>query len=201
MAKSGKGSEGVARCINKYFQMMVKIISSGGGDVLKFAGDAMIVLWPEDDKDPLAVTSQDALSCGLERLRDVKNEDTSRKYPRFCIISILLCETTPALGLIGRSPRPKSLAGCVRARSPAAAASQLAFSLLVGADTVAQVRLQRAVQCAVYIQQKLDQAVIEESVQLSVKIGVGVGMVNGGAGVGCGGNRDWDERNLGGCSP
>jgi class 3 adenylate cyclase len=43
MARSGKGAEGVARAINKYFQMMVKIVSSGGGDILKFAGDAMIV--------------------------------------------------------------------------------------------------------------------------------------------------------------
>jgi class 3 adenylate cyclase len=38
MAKTGKGAEGVSRNLNKYFQMMVKIISSGGGDVLKFAG-------------------------------------------------------------------------------------------------------------------------------------------------------------------
>ena len=44
MARTGKGAEGVSRNINKYFQMMVKIISSGGGDVLKFAGDAMIVV-------------------------------------------------------------------------------------------------------------------------------------------------------------
>jgi hypothetical protein len=68
MAKTGKGAEGVSRNLNKYFQMMVhrrahraelrltpvrtqkvKIISGGGGDVLKFAGDAMIVLWPDDN--------------------------------------------------------------------------------------------------------------------------------------------------------
>ena len=94
MARTGKGAEGVSRNINKYFQMMVKIISSGGGDVLKFAGDAMIVLWPEGDQDSI------------------------------------------------------------------------------------QTRLHRATQCAVYIQQKLDQATIEDSVQLSVKIGIGVGMVS-----------------------
>jgi adenylate cyclase 10 len=74
--------------------VQVKIISSGGGDVLKFAGDAMIVLWPDDSAD----------------------------------------------GIVDR--------------------------------------LQRAAQCAVYIQQKLDQATIEDSVQLSVKIGIGVGMVS-----------------------
>ena len=94
MARTGKGAEGVSRNINKYFQMMVKIISSGGGDVLKFAGDAMIVLWPDGDDEKISV------------------------------------------------------------------------------------RLHRATQCAVYIQQKLDQATIEDSVQLSVKIGIGVGMVS-----------------------
>lgn len=94
MARSGKGAEGVSRNLNKYFQMMVKIISSGGGDVLKFAGDAMIVLWPEDEADSI------------------------------------------------------------------------------------EIRLQRATQCAVFIQQQLDQAILEDSVQLSVKIGVGVGMVS-----------------------
>jgi class 3 adenylate cyclase len=94
MARSGKGAEGVSRNLNKYFQMMVKIISSGGGDVLKFAGDAMIVLWPEDEADSI------------------------------------------------------------------------------------ETRLQRATQCAVFIQQQLDQAILEDSVQLSVKIGIGVGMVS-----------------------
>ena len=65
MAKSGKGSEGVARNLNKYFQMMVKIISSGGGDVLKFAGDAMIVLWPEDDLDSIETRLHRATQCAV----------------------------------------------------------------------------------------------------------------------------------------
>ena len=71
--------------------MMVKIISSGGGDVLKFAGDAMIVLWPPD-----------------------KSEHVN-------------------------------------------------------------MRLRRAAQCALYIQQKLDQATREDDVSLSVKVGIGYG--------------------------
>ena len=35
--------------LNQYFGRMVKIISSEGGDIFKFAGDALIVLWPESD--------------------------------------------------------------------------------------------------------------------------------------------------------
>ena len=71
--------------------MMVKIISSGGGDVLKFAGDAMIVLWPPDKSEHV------------------------------------------------------------------------------------DMRLRRAAQCALYIQQKLDQATLEDDVSLSVKVGIGYG--------------------------
>mmetsp|Transcript_5133 Transcript_5133/g.12021 ORF Transcript_5133/g.12021 Transcript_5133/m.12021 type:complete len:314 (-) Transcript_5133:2896-3837(-) len=98
MSKSGKGSEGVASNINKYFQMMVKIISSGGGDVLKFAGDAMIILWPKTNRG-------------------------------------------------------------------------------IGEDSIAA-QLKRAIQCSVSIQRELDQAALDDCVELSVKIGIGVGVVS-----------------------
>lgn len=40
------GAEHLAKQLNSYFSQLVKIINSEGGDVFKFAGDAMIVLWP-----------------------------------------------------------------------------------------------------------------------------------------------------------
>jgi class 3 adenylate cyclase len=43
----------------------VKIISSGGGDVLKFAGDAMIVLWPDDSADGIVDRLQRAAQCAV----------------------------------------------------------------------------------------------------------------------------------------
>ena len=45
--------------------MMVKIISSGGGDVLKFAGDAMIVLWPPDKTEHVNMRLRRAAQCAL----------------------------------------------------------------------------------------------------------------------------------------
>jgi class 3 adenylate cyclase len=46
MMKEGRdGVEGVAKYLNAYFGQMVRIIASEGGDVFKFAGDAMIVVW------------------------------------------------------------------------------------------------------------------------------------------------------------
>ena len=46
MAQSGRGAEGLKTHLNSYFSQMNKIISGNGGDIFKFAGDAMIVLWP-----------------------------------------------------------------------------------------------------------------------------------------------------------
>jgi class 3 adenylate cyclase len=42
MAKSGQGAEGLAKHLNNYFQQMVRIIAGEGGDIFKYAGDAMI---------------------------------------------------------------------------------------------------------------------------------------------------------------
>ena len=43
----------------------MKIISSGGGDVLKFAGDAMIVLWPKEDHESIELRLRRALQCAI----------------------------------------------------------------------------------------------------------------------------------------
>eukprot|EP00602_Paraphysomonas_sp_CaronLab_P010748 CAMPEP_0185039174 /NCGR_PEP_ID=MMETSP1103-20130426/35751_1 /TAXON_ID=36769 /ORGANISM="Paraphysomonas bandaiensis, Strain Caron Lab Isolate" /LENGTH=2231 /DNA_ID=CAMNT_0027577957 /DNA_START=219 /DNA_END=6917 /DNA_ORIENTATION=+ len=94
MALNGKGAEGLAKHLNSYFSQMVRLIASDGGDVFKFAGDAMIVLWPESQSGDM--------------------------------------ETT----------------------------------------------VRRAAQCAYAIQENLDQSLMEEGVQLSVKIGIGFGRVS-----------------------
>lgn len=46
-AKMGmRGNEELAFCINRYMEGMVKNLSKFGGDIIKFVGDAMIVMWP-----------------------------------------------------------------------------------------------------------------------------------------------------------
>ena len=44
-AKGPVGAECLGKYLNSYFEQMLKLISSAGGDVFKFAGDAMIVFW------------------------------------------------------------------------------------------------------------------------------------------------------------
>jgi hypothetical protein len=47
-AKGALGAETLGFWLNRYFELLVKIISKSGGDVFKFAGDALVVLWPPD---------------------------------------------------------------------------------------------------------------------------------------------------------
>ena len=66
MAMNGKGAEGLAKHLNSYFSQMVRLIASDGGDVFKFAGDAMIVLWPESQSGDMETTVRRAAQCAIE---------------------------------------------------------------------------------------------------------------------------------------
>jgi len=51
-AKRGiQGNEDLAFCINRYMEGMVKFLDQYGGDIIKFVGDAMIVMWPPIDPE------------------------------------------------------------------------------------------------------------------------------------------------------
>ena len=64
MAKYGpEGAEHLAFFLNFYFSQMVKAIAAEGGDIFKFAGDAMIVLWPEGES--LETRARHAIQCAL----------------------------------------------------------------------------------------------------------------------------------------
>ena len=41
------GCQHVAQKLNQYFEKMLRHISKQGGDIFKFAGDAVLVCWPE----------------------------------------------------------------------------------------------------------------------------------------------------------
>ena len=59
------GVETLARVLNDYFGKMINVIDEYGGDVVKFAGDALIVVWS------IASTSGTANSASEEAKRQV----------------------------------------------------------------------------------------------------------------------------------
>ena len=85
------GDELLAKHLNSYFEQLVRTISSHGGDVFKFAGDAILVLWPKGAADSDADGAEGAegaegleekvrraAQCGMEiktRLQDMAMGD------------------------------------------------------------------------------------------------------------------------------
>jgi class 3 adenylate cyclase/tetratricopeptide (TPR) repeat protein len=68
LAQTGPGGvEELTELLNGCFGDLVQLVVDHGGDVVKFAGDALLALWPADEDLP-AVTAQ-AARCGLEMQR------------------------------------------------------------------------------------------------------------------------------------
>ena len=65
------GAEELTRILNAYFSRLISHITGYGGDVVKFAGDALIALWPatneagQSDDALLPVVTQCAAQCSL----------------------------------------------------------------------------------------------------------------------------------------
>ena len=90
MAEKGPtGVEAIARILNEYFGQLIDIIHDYGGDVVKFAGDAVIAVWPivSDLQMTSSISRADqwqwtmrAAECALEvhqRLTNYQLEDAN----------------------------------------------------------------------------------------------------------------------------
>ncbi len=64
--KGPAGAEELSQILNRYFEQLLELVASHGGEVVDFAGDGLLALWPvaEGDQD-LATASRRAAQCGL----------------------------------------------------------------------------------------------------------------------------------------
>ena len=68
-AKNPSGPDGVeelTQVLNAYFSNLIDLIHAHGGDVVKFAGDALLAFWPAEDDAALINAAQVAAQCGLQ---------------------------------------------------------------------------------------------------------------------------------------
>jgi class 3 adenylate cyclase/tetratricopeptide (TPR) repeat protein len=74
-AKNGlAGAEQVSALLNDYFGQMIDLVTAHGGDVVKFAGDAMLALWPANQSDTArALAVQRATDCALRMQQRLHN--------------------------------------------------------------------------------------------------------------------------------
>jgi class 3 adenylate cyclase len=68
------GAEALSRLLNDYFGRLLAIVAVHGGEPLKFAGDALIALWPAGDGSG-ALALQRAAGCALAVQRDLHGYD------------------------------------------------------------------------------------------------------------------------------
>lgn len=84
-AKRGiRGNEELAFCINRYMEGMVKNLAKFGGDIIKFVGDAMIVMWPRarlNSEDPEGTIDDEkitvirkAIQCAFDIQKELNNK-------------------------------------------------------------------------------------------------------------------------------
>src|SRR5437588_2186900 len=67
LAEHGRsGVEELTQMLNDYFGQIIKIVAAHGGDVVKFAGDALLALWQtEDASEDLTALTLRASQCAL----------------------------------------------------------------------------------------------------------------------------------------
>lgn len=79
--KGTEGAELLAFALTRYMELLVKYIGKSGGDIFKFAGDAMIVIWPppqnknDDEDEELTTLCRQAIQSSLDiqsKLHEIK---------------------------------------------------------------------------------------------------------------------------------
>lgn len=65
-AEGAAGTEELIQILNACFSELIELVHAHGGDVVKFAGDALLALWPEaSDGAPREAAALRAAACGL----------------------------------------------------------------------------------------------------------------------------------------
>lgn len=93
LAKQGPaGAEELTRLLNDYFGQLVDTIIEFGGDVVKFAGDALLALWVLDEGDEdLADLTLCAAECALAVQAQLKDYQTPTGQALWLRISLGPC--------------------------------------------------------------------------------------------------------------
>ncbi len=60
------GAERLTEILNAFFGRVVKCVESHGGDVARFAGDALLVIWPCRAESEIAQATRRAAACALD---------------------------------------------------------------------------------------------------------------------------------------
>ena len=72
----------LSRILNEYFAAQIALVTQHGGDVIKFAGDALMAIWEENLADTRPLSCLRASQCALElqqKLGGFRTADSTRQ--------------------------------------------------------------------------------------------------------------------------
>jgi class 3 adenylate cyclase len=89
-ALADRGAHAISNIVNGYLGQLLEIIQKFGGDCVKFAGDAILVVWegPENELEIHAIT---AAACSMDLQRNAGDYQVEGTEHRFRIHCGLAC--------------------------------------------------------------------------------------------------------------
>lgn len=78
-ALSNKGAHSISKVVNAYLARLLRIIGNFGGDVVKFAGDAVLAVWEHESPDELENNVEIAATCALNLQRQAGRHSLNEK--------------------------------------------------------------------------------------------------------------------------
>src|SRR4051812_37951096 len=70
--RGAAGAEELTRVLNEFFEHVINAILTHGGDIVRFAGDAILAVWPSSEEFDERRTARCASLCGLSLQRALK---------------------------------------------------------------------------------------------------------------------------------
>ncbi len=71
------GAEQLTELLNTYFGRVIETITAQGGDIVRFAGDAILAVWTADDLHDRRVVTHRAAQCGLALQQELRGYRTA----------------------------------------------------------------------------------------------------------------------------
>jgi len=74
------GAEELSRSLSAIFGRLTQTAAEHGGDVFKFAGDALLIVWPVSESEGTALAVRRAAGCGLEMQALLNSDPVAAEY-------------------------------------------------------------------------------------------------------------------------
>ena len=82
LAKQGaRGAEALNGMLNDYFGRAIEVVSACGGDVVRFAGDALLAVWYAESPDGVAERTERSVHCALTLQEALRGYQTREGLP------------------------------------------------------------------------------------------------------------------------